>query len=85
MLFELLFTHLSLVQDSGFPETHVKSFRILMEQLNSYASLKHHVKIGEEEKDIIVPMGREDALFVVLNTTTILNVLLRKLNRLNNL
>lgn len=67
-----------LLQSSGFPERTTTHFKELIEKLKSFTNIKHHIKIGEEEREIIVPMGREDALFTVTTLTTIINLLSRK-------
>lgn len=75
----------TLLEASGFPEKNVKSFRTLLEQLKTFTSLKHHAVVDGEAKDIIVPMGREDALFAISSLTTIINLLIRKFLRQPNL
>lgn len=67
-----------ILKKNGFPDKNITSFKMLLVQLSSYCSLKHHVNLDGNEQDIIVPMKREDALFVVSNTVTILNLLTRK-------
>lgn len=68
----------SILESSGFPEKNITSFRMLLEQLESFTSLKHHAIVGDEEKELIVPMDREDALFAVSTLTTTINLLSRK-------
>ena len=67
-----------LLQRSGFPERTTTHFKELIERLKTFTNIKHHIKIGEEEREITVPMGREDALFTVTTLTTIINLLSRK-------
>jgi len=52
----------SILESSGFPEKNITSFRMLLEQLKTFTSLKHHAIVDDEEKELIVPMNREDAL-----------------------
>jgi len=66
------------LESSGFPEKNIVSFRNLLQQLVTFTSLKHHAVIDDEEKELVVPMGREDALFAVSTLTTIINLLSRK-------
>lgn len=75
----------TLLESSGFPEKNVKSFRTLLEQLKTFTSLKHHAVVDGKAKDIIVAMGREDALFAISSLTTIINLLARKFLRQNQL
>lgn len=65
------------LEKSGFPDKNIKEFRKLIESLKSFTSMRHHY----QEKEIIVPMGREDALFAVATLTTIINLLSRKLQK----
>lgn len=68
----------SVLESSGFPEENITSFRMLLEQLKSFTSLKHHAVVDGEDKELVVPMDREDALFAVSTLTTIINLLSRK-------
>lgn len=72
----------SILESSGFPEKNVNSFRILLEQLKSFTSLKHHAIVDGEAKELIAPMDREDALFAVSTLTTMINLLARKYQKL---
>lgn len=67
---------------SGLPEKNVQSFNMLVERLKDYSSTQHHVKSNSGE-DIELPalMRREDALFMVTATATIINLLSRKYRR----
>lgn len=68
---------------SGLPEDNATSFNELIERLKAYSSTQHHVKSSAgEDIDLPAPMGREDALFVVTATATIINLLSRKYRRL---
>lgn len=67
---------------SGLPEKNVTSFNELMERLKDYSSTQHHVKSDTgEDIELPAPMEREDALFVVTATATIINLLSRKYRR----
>ncbi len=68
----------TVLESAGFPEKNILSFRNLLQQLVTFTSLKHHAVIGDEEKELVVPMGREDALFAVSTLTTVINLLSRK-------
>lgn len=66
---------------SGLPEKNINSFRMLIEQLNSFSSLTHHTIVNGKDVEEAVPMDREDALFTVTTLTTIINLLSRKFQK----
>jgi asparagine N-glycosylation enzyme membrane subunit Stt3 len=67
-----------ILKRSGFPSENVEGFKQMIERIYAYSSMKYHIKVNGEDEEIIISMGREDALFVVSNTVTILNLLTRK-------
>lgn len=71
---------------SGLPEKNVQSFNEMVERLKDFSSTQHHIKSNSAE-DIELPalMNREDALFMVTATATIINLLSRKYRRQTNL
>jgi len=68
----------NILKKSGLPSENIDGFKQLIERLYSYTSMKHHIVTGEEKEEILIPMGKEDALFVVSSTVTILNLLTKK-------
>jgi hypothetical protein len=67
---------------ASIPEKNAQSFNELIERLKDYSSIQHHVKsTAGEDIELPAPMSREDALFVVSTTTTIINLLSRKYRR----
>lgn len=75
-----------IMMTSGLPEKNVTSFNMLMQNFKDYSSTQHHIKSNTGE-DIELPalMNREDALFMVTTTATIINLLSRKYRRQTNL